>query len=176
MVTASMHQRRWCIWAWDAAGQQVAVSVSNNTDPKPAVHRPKTNNMKRFLTALFTFCAFQAVIAQTTLPTTWSFTTTTFPNGWTTLGTAYYTGSGNTPPALKLDNTVDLDFLARQTPGFSGADIANICNEAELIAARHSKKVVGRQDFLDASVIIHNKHQETLNGAVITEFMQNCFN
>jgi ATP-dependent metalloprotease FtsH len=51
---------------------------------------------------------------------------------------------------LKLDNTVDLDFLARQTPGFSGADIANICNEAALIAARHSKKVVGRQDFLDA--------------------------
>jgi ATP-dependent metalloprotease FtsH len=51
---------------------------------------------------------------------------------------------------LKLDDTVDLDFLARQTPGFSGADIANICNEAALIAARHSKKVVGRQDFLDA--------------------------
>ena len=51
---------------------------------------------------------------------------------------------------LKLDDTVDLDFLARQTPGFSGADIANICNEAALIAARHNKKVVGRQDFLDA--------------------------
>ncbi|HTF02382.1 MAG TPA: ATP-dependent zinc metalloprotease FtsH, partial [Bacteroidia bacterium] len=51
---------------------------------------------------------------------------------------------------LKLDTTVDLDFLARQTPGFSGADIANICNEAALIAARHNKKVVGRQDFLDA--------------------------
>ncbi|MFN8712325.1 MAG: hypothetical protein ACK5Z2_05690 [Bacteroidota bacterium] len=48
--------------------------------------------MKRFLTALFTLCAFQAVMAQTTLPTTWSFTTTTFPNGWTTLGTGYYTG------------------------------------------------------------------------------------
>lgn len=51
---------------------------------------------------------------------------------------------------LKLDDTVDLDFLARQTPGFSGADIANICNESALIAARHNKKVVGRQDFLDA--------------------------
>jgi cell division protease FtsH len=51
---------------------------------------------------------------------------------------------------LKLDHDVDMDFLARQTPGFSGADIANICNEAALIAARHSKKVVGRQDFLDA--------------------------
>lgn len=51
---------------------------------------------------------------------------------------------------LKLDASVDLDFLSRQTPGFSGADIANICNEAALIAARHNKKVVGRQDFLDA--------------------------
>lgn len=51
---------------------------------------------------------------------------------------------------LKLDTAVDLDFLARQTPGFSGADIANICNEAALIAARHNAKVVGRQDFLDA--------------------------
>ncbi|MCK6639866.1 MAG: ATP-dependent zinc metalloprotease FtsH [Bacteroidia bacterium] len=51
---------------------------------------------------------------------------------------------------LKLDHDVDMDFLARQTPGFSGADIANICNEAALIAARHNKKLVGRQDFLDA--------------------------
>jgi cell division protease FtsH len=51
---------------------------------------------------------------------------------------------------LKLDKTVDLDFLAKQTPGFSGADIANICNEAALIAARHNKKFVERQDFLDA--------------------------
>jgi cell division protease FtsH len=51
---------------------------------------------------------------------------------------------------LKIDNTVDIDFLAKQTPGFSGADIANICNEAALIAARKDKKVVGRQDFLDA--------------------------
>lgn len=51
---------------------------------------------------------------------------------------------------LKLDHDVDMDFLSRQTPGFSGADIANICNEAALIAARHNKKVVGRQDFLDA--------------------------
>jgi cell division protease FtsH len=45
---------------------------------------------------------------------------------------------------------VDTDFLAKQTPGFSGADIANICNEAALIAARHNKDVVGKQDFLDA--------------------------
>ena len=51
---------------------------------------------------------------------------------------------------LKLDSTVDVDLLARQTPGFSGADIANVCNEAALIAARHGKKSVGKQDFLDA--------------------------
>ncbi len=51
---------------------------------------------------------------------------------------------------LKLDETVDVDFLAKQTPGFSGADIANICNEAALIAARHDKAVIGKQDFLDA--------------------------
>ena len=51
---------------------------------------------------------------------------------------------------LKVDNTVDIDFLARQTPGFSGADIANVCNEAALIAARHNKEFVGRQDFLNA--------------------------
>ncbi len=51
---------------------------------------------------------------------------------------------------LKLDPSVDVDFLARQTPGFSGADIANICNEAALIAARHNKKVIEKQDFLDA--------------------------
>jgi cell division protease FtsH len=51
---------------------------------------------------------------------------------------------------LKLDQSVDVAFLARQTPGFSGADIANICNEAALIAARKNKTNVGRQDFLDA--------------------------
>ena len=51
---------------------------------------------------------------------------------------------------LKLDETVDVDFLARQTPGFSGADIANVCNEAALIAARHDNQKVGKQDFLDA--------------------------
>ena len=51
---------------------------------------------------------------------------------------------------LKLDDTVDPDTLARQTPGFSGADIANVCNEAALIAARHKKNAVGKQDFLDA--------------------------
>ena len=51
---------------------------------------------------------------------------------------------------LKLDPSVDVDFLARQTPGFSGADIANVCNEAALIAARHDSPTVGKQDFLDA--------------------------
>lgn len=51
---------------------------------------------------------------------------------------------------IKIDETVDIDLLARQTPGFSGADIANVCNEAALIAARHGKKFVGKQDFLDA--------------------------
>ncbi|MCB0409736.1 MAG: ATP-dependent zinc metalloprotease FtsH [Flavobacteriales bacterium] len=51
---------------------------------------------------------------------------------------------------LKIDETVDIDFLSKQTPGFSGADIANICNEAALIAARNNKKKIGRQDFLDA--------------------------
>lgn len=51
---------------------------------------------------------------------------------------------------IKTDDTVDVDLLARQTPGFSGADIANVCNEAALIAARHNKQSVGRQDFIDA--------------------------
>ncbi|WP_455591412.1 ATP-dependent zinc metalloprotease FtsH [Bacteroides sp.] len=51
---------------------------------------------------------------------------------------------------IKIDDSVDVDLLARQTPGFSGADIANVCNEAALIAARHGKKFVGKQDFLDA--------------------------
>lgn len=51
---------------------------------------------------------------------------------------------------IKIDDSVDVDLLARQTPGFSGADIANVCNEAALIAARHGKKFVEKQDFLDA--------------------------
>ncbi len=51
---------------------------------------------------------------------------------------------------IKTDETVDVDLLARQTPGFSGADIANVCNEAALIAVRHNKQSVGRQDFIDA--------------------------
>ncbi|MBQ8046829.1 MAG: ATP-dependent zinc metalloprotease FtsH [Prevotella sp.] len=51
---------------------------------------------------------------------------------------------------LKYDHDLDVDFLARQTPGFSGADIANVCNEAALIAARHNAGTVSRQDFLDA--------------------------
>lgn len=51
---------------------------------------------------------------------------------------------------LKLEPSLDLDFLAKQTPGFSGADIANLCNEAALIAARHNKTAIGQQDFMDA--------------------------
>lgn len=51
---------------------------------------------------------------------------------------------------IKIDETVDVLFLAKQTPGFSGADIANVCNEAALIAARKNKSSVGKQDFLDA--------------------------
>jgi cell division protease FtsH len=51
---------------------------------------------------------------------------------------------------LTLTNNIDVNFLARQTPGFSGADIANVCNESALIAARKSKKKIEKQDFLDA--------------------------
>ena len=51
---------------------------------------------------------------------------------------------------IKVAENIDIEFLARQTPGFSGADIANVCNEAALIAARHDKKAVDRQDFSDA--------------------------
>lgn len=51
---------------------------------------------------------------------------------------------------IKTQKTLDTDFLSKQTPGFSGADIANVCNEAALIAARKNKKSVGKQDFLDA--------------------------
>ena len=51
---------------------------------------------------------------------------------------------------IKTDDSLDIDFLARQTPGFSGADIANVCNEAALIAARNGKKAVGKDDFLAA--------------------------
>ena len=51
---------------------------------------------------------------------------------------------------LKLNNDVDIEFLAKQTPGFSGADIANVCNEAALIAARRNKDAIEKQDFLDA--------------------------
>lgn len=51
---------------------------------------------------------------------------------------------------LKISETLDIDFLARQTPGFSGADIANVCNEAALIAARKGKTAIEKQDFLDA--------------------------
>lgn len=51
---------------------------------------------------------------------------------------------------LKLGDDVEVEFLAKQTPGFSGADIANVCNEAALIAARHNKEAISKQDFLDA--------------------------
>ena len=51
---------------------------------------------------------------------------------------------------IKTIKTLDVDFLSKQTPGFSGADIANVCNESALIAARKNKKSVGKQDFLDA--------------------------
>ena len=51
---------------------------------------------------------------------------------------------------IKMDDTVDREFLAKQTPGFSGADIANLCNEAALIAARNNHEAVNKQDFLDA--------------------------
>ena len=51
---------------------------------------------------------------------------------------------------LKVDNDFDVEFLAKHTPGFSGADIANVCNEAALTAARHDKKAIAKQDFLDA--------------------------
>jgi cell division protease FtsH len=51
---------------------------------------------------------------------------------------------------IKLEPGINIDFLAKQTPGFSGADIANLCNEAALFAARHDKKFVQKQDFLDA--------------------------
>jgi cell division protease FtsH len=51
---------------------------------------------------------------------------------------------------IKIDPNLDIDFLARQTPGFSGADIANVCNEAALIAARKNKSTVEKQDFVDA--------------------------
>ncbi|WP_283637167.1 ATP-dependent zinc metalloprotease FtsH [Aquaticitalea lipolytica] len=51
---------------------------------------------------------------------------------------------------IKKSDDLDIDFLSRQTPGFSGADIANVCNEAALIAARNGKKAVDKQDFLDA--------------------------
>jgi len=51
---------------------------------------------------------------------------------------------------IKIDKSVDVSFLAKQTPGFSGADIANVCNESALIAARKNHKAVGKQDFLDA--------------------------
>jgi hypothetical protein len=73
--------------------------------------------MKKILTAILSATAMIAV-AQTTLPTSWSFATTTFPNGWTQNGISYYTGSGNTPPAAKLDGTGDyVDIWFASAPG-----------------------------------------------------------
>jgi hypothetical protein len=73
--------------------------------------------MKKLITAIFAICAIAAV-AQTTLPTSWSFTTATYPNGWTASGTGFYTGSGNTPPACRFDNTGDyLEIWFASAPG-----------------------------------------------------------
>ncbi len=74
---------------------------------------------------------------------------------------------------IKIDESVDVDFLSRQTPGFSGADIANVCNEAALIAARNKKQFVEREDFISAvdriigglekkNKIITQKEKETI--------------
>lgn len=73
--------------------------------------------MKKLITAFLSITALAAV-AQTTLPTSWSFPTTTFPNGWSANGIGYYTGSGNTPPAAKLDGTGDyVDIWFASAPG-----------------------------------------------------------
>lgn len=74
---------------------------------------------------------------------------------------------------IKVEKNLDVDFLAKQTPGFSGADIANLCNEAALTAARKKKKVIGKQEFLDAvdriiggiekkSKVLSEKEKETI--------------
>ena len=71
---------------------------------------------------------------------------------------------------LKLQPGLDIDLLARQTPGFSGADIANVCNEAALIAARHNREAVTKQDFLDAvDRIIGGLEKKTLAGRAAEE-------
>jgi endonuclease I len=74
--------------------------------------------MKNFLTTLLALAAI-CISAQTTLPTSWSFTTTVYPNGWTSSGTTFYTGSGNTPPACKFDS--DLDYVEIYFSGAPGA-------------------------------------------------------
>ena len=72
---------------------------------------------KKLLTAIFAACTI-AVAAQTTLPTSWSFPTTSFPNGWSASGISYYTGSGNTPPAAKLDSDNDyVEIWFASAPG-----------------------------------------------------------
>ncbi len=80
----------------------------------------KTSNLfSSFYILTFAFYLLSLVsLAQTTLPTSWSFPTATFPNGWTTSGTAYYASSGNTPPALKFDGTGDwLQIFFSDNPG-----------------------------------------------------------
>lgn len=73
--------------------------------------------MKKLLVAIFSVCAV-AIAAQTTLPTSWSFPTTTFPAGWSASGISYYTGSGNTPPAAKLDSDNDyVEIWFASAPG-----------------------------------------------------------
>src|SRR5690349_9721485 len=73
--------------------------------------------MKKFLT-VFAVVFTLAVAAQTTLPTSWSFPTTSFPNGWSASGISYYTGSGNTPPAAKLDSDNDyVEIWFASAPG-----------------------------------------------------------
>ncbi len=74
--------------------------------------------MKRLFTTLLVFAAL-ALTAQTSLPTAWSFATTVYPNGWTESGTTYYTGSGNTPPACKLES--DFDWVQIWFSGNPGA-------------------------------------------------------
>ena len=74
---------------------------------------------------------------------------------------------------IKIDKKIDLDFLAKQTPGFSGADIANICNEAALNAAKNNKKKIEREDFLEAIDRIVGG-LEKKNKLVSKEERENC--
>ena len=73
---------------------------------------------------------------------------------------------------IKIDESVDAEFLARQTPGFSGADIANVCNEAALIAARNGKKFVQKEDFMNAVDRIEEKNKK--RSKITTEEERKC--